>query len=164
MLKMGVIHEFGISAEGLEFAEKIHDLCLIPIHGSNEFASDDSFLIDYVSLGKLECAVKVVAFLAGIPHGEQIHFVVFQELVVRAVVVIDAYRQNFDSFIFHTLLQGFERWQLLETRRAPGSPKIQNHNLATIITKSDFAIRVLHREVRSNGSDAGWLRATITAR
>jgi hypothetical protein len=147
----------------LKLAEKIHDLRLIPIHGSNEFASNDPFLIDDISLRKLECAVKVVTFLAGIPHLKQIDSVVFQKLMVRAVVIIDADGQNFNPFIFHPLLQGFQRWEFLDTRRAPCSPKIKNHDLAAIITKGDFAIRVLHGEVGGNGSDAGGFRPAITA-
>ncbi len=158
----GVIDKFGANAKKLKLVEKIHDLCLVPIHGSNEFASDDPFLIDDVSLRKLECAVEVVALLAGIPHREQIDSVVFQKLMVSTVVVVDAYRQNFDPFIFHALLQGFQRWQFFDTRRAPRSPKIQNHNLAAIITQSDLAIGVLHGEVGSNGSDAGGFRTAIT--
>jgi hypothetical protein len=162
---MGVAHRSRNWKEftRLKLAEKIHDLCLIPVHRSNELASDDPFLIDDVSFRKLECAVEVVAFLAGIPHGEQIDSVVFQKLMVSAVVIIDADGQNFNPFIFHPLLQAFQRWQFLDTRRAPGSPKIQNHNLAAIVTKSDLAIGVLHGEVGGNGSDAGGFRAAITA-
>ena len=85
-------HKFGMNAQALKLAEEVHDLRLIPIHRPDEFAADNPFLIDDVCLRKFERSIESVAFLSGVARREQIHSVVFQKLMVSAVIVVDADR------------------------------------------------------------------------
>ncbi len=144
-------------------AEVIHDFRWPQSIGADKFAAQHALAVDDVSLGKLESPVKVVALLVGIAHGEQVHVVRLQEILVCALVGVNAHGQHFNALAFHSLLHLHQGWHLFNAGRAPGGPEIQHDHLAAQFVEADFAVAVLDGEVRGRGPDAGRAAAAVTA-
>ncbi len=150
-------------ANCLQSPQKLHDLGLSPVDRSDELATYHSVPVDDIGLGNLDCTVKILALLRGIADGEQIHPVLFEKFVVRALILIHADSQHRDALVFHALLKNYQGRHFLHARGAPRRPEVQNDYLATQLAQRDFAVCILHCEIRGVGPDVARPRAAIAA-
>ena len=52
------------------------------------------------------------------------------------------------NLVAHALLQLHQGWHFRDTRRAMRRPEIQYHDLAPVVMEGDFAVCILHGEIR----------------
>jgi len=141
----------------LHSAEVFRDFGLAPINWADKFAPNHTIAVNDITFGNLESAIHVcdwrdhpgIASRPTFADGEQIDVVIFQKFVISVGIIIDAYRQHSDVGSAKFLLQLHERRHFINTGRAPGSPEIQDDNLAPQLTKRDASVRVFDREVWS---------------
>ena len=133
-----------------------------PIDGPDELAAQHTLAVDDVGLGKLEGSVKVVALLVGIAHGEQVDVVLFEKILVGALVGVDADRHHLHTLALHLLLHLHQRRHFFDAGRTPGGPEIQHHHFAAKFVEADFAVGVLNREAGGGGTDVGRAGAAVT--
>ena len=109
-------------------------------------------------------SVEIVAFLVGVAHRQQVNVVHLQEILVCALVGIDADRQYLNALAFHPLLHLNQRGHLFDTGPAPCGPEIQDDHPTPKFIKADLAVAVLHRKPRRGCADVGRRGAAVTAR
>ena len=117
----------------LQLPQKICDIGRCPIHRPDELAPHHAIAIDDVGFRKLEGAVKIAALLPRIAHCQQIDIVIFEKLVIGILIDIDADPDDGDALGFHPPLHLDQRGHFLHTRRTPGRPEIEHHDLPVII-------------------------------
>src|SRR5208282_600330 len=89
--------------------------------------------------------------------------VVFEELMVRRIVRVNTDGEYYHAFVFETSLHLDQRRGLLDTRRTPRRPEIQQHNLPAKLAERDFVVGILHGEVRGIRADAGGMAPAVAS-
>ncbi len=84
-----------------------------------------------------------------------------QELLVGRLVFVGADGQDYDSG--QSLLKCDECWQLLNARRTPGSPEIEDNYLAVIGAEMYGCGAIGDREIGGRASNIGGVRATVAS-
>ncbi len=114
---------------------------------TDELAADDALLVDDVGFGEAEAAVEGVGLLVLVEDGEHGDVALCDVGLVLAVVFVagDANDLNLGEL----LLQGDERWHLLDAGGAPAGPEVENDDLAAIVGEVDGVLPV------GDGEDGG---------
>jgi hypothetical protein len=147
----------------LQLAQEIDDLRLTPFHRADKLAPNDAIAIDNIGFRPLESTVEVAGFLVRITYGWEVYLVVFQELMVGIAINVHTNSQDSYALVLEALLQLHQRGHFLHTRRAPGSPEVEEYDLPVEVAQCDFAVGVLDRELGSGGADSRWPGAAIAA-
>ena len=118
-------------------------------------------LIDYVGFWPSIGAVQVSGVMAWIVDGEQTDLMLDQVIPVGLLILIHA--DGDDQDLRHLLLHGSERWKLCNAGDTPGSPEIEDDDLAPVVGQMDAAIAVRYCEVWGDAACLPGMTATIAA-
>ena len=88
--------------------------------------------VNHISLRRSCRLVEVFKFAVVIVNREKTKFVFTYKLLVGVIRVVITHGYN-GHLVSHAFLQELQVGNFLDARRAPGSPEIQNDNLATIV-------------------------------
>jgi len=87
---------------------------------------------------------------------------IFQETLIGVAAEVDAHANDGDAFGAELFLEIDERGHFFDAGSAPGSPEIQDQNLALEVVEVNFAVGVLHGEFGRGGVDARRPGAVVT--
>src|ERR1051326_2316441 len=153
-----------VSVVNLKLAEEICDFGLGPVHRADKLPSHHAIAVDDISLREFERAIKPVALAAGIAHRKQAHVVIFHELLVSALVHVNAHRQHGHALVLKAPLHFHQRRKFLHAWSAPRRPEVEDYNLPVKLTERHFVLRILHRELWRSRPNAWRPRRAIASR
>lgn len=133
----------------LEFGEVAHDLGAGPILGADEFAAEEAAFVDDVGLGQELGAVEGVDAAVGVAHGGDLDVVLEEEAAIDVVGLVE--RDADDGELRHAALEVEQAGQFFKARGAPGSPEIEDDDLAAELGEVDGLDAI------GDGEEGGWL-------
>lgn len=95
---------------------------------TNQFAADDSALVDDIGLGEFETTIKLVGRLLLIEHGEQAKVFSFHVMLVLCEGFVAGDGDHLD--LGHLLLKGLQTWHFFYAGSTPAGPEIQHDYFA----------------------------------
>ena len=125
---------------------KPQNLRIAPIRSPNKSPPDIPLPVDDESLRPARRRILLRRNLLRIPNRREIHMPLHQKSLISRLIFINAHRQN---RILRMLMMKFkQRRQLLNARRTPTPPEIQQHYLPPITCKMNRCPAVLDGKVR----------------
>ena len=146
------------SLAALEALEIGDNLGAGPLLRPDELAADDSLAVDDVGLRPHVRVIQLRSLLRGVESCDEIDMVANDERRIGGAIVVDAHREN--DKIGLLMMELEKGRQLLDTRHAPGSPKIEQDNLAAVAGKMNAGRAVRDGEI---GRGLASLRGMRTA-
>lgn len=146
----------------LEGAEVVADLGVGPVGVANDLAADDSLSINDVGLGPSFGVVELGGGLLGVAYADEIDVMTGEKPAVSGWILVNADCE--DCELRMIVLKLKESRYLLNTRRAPCGPEIQQYNAATITGEVDGGGAIGNGEVRSDFAGLAGVSAAIASR
>ena len=147
----------------LQFGQVVGDFRAIPIYRTDEFAADDTAAVDDVGFRPASSAVQGRALLRFVTDRDEVHAIVFQELVVGRFIGIDADAHHGHTILLKLALHLDQRWHFLNARRTPTGPKVEHDHLSAELAERDLMVGILHGKVWGVLADARRTAAAIAS-
>ena len=147
---------------GPQLVQIRHDRWICPFHRPDEFAANNSFAIDDISLRPAPGAVSVATLLRLIVHGDQVYIVIANKSFVSLGIVIGGHGQH-RHIITQIVLHLDKRGKLFDARSAPTSPEIQYNDFALVVMERNGSRGVGDGKVRRRAADQFGAGTAVTA-